>query len=192
MKFGKGKGKAKNERRDGYSHIPDESGSVPHESHEPVAQDATASGAQPGPSGQSRSRRLQEAEKLRARAHKKGEERNELRQKAQELGDSSPAKRLMKLAKNCWYAMKWFHQRASDLFYKVFNRNAKPGEVDLHGQYPHEAIGIAEKRIREHMSKGRETIRFITGRDESHLGVAQAKESTQQTAQRSCQLYRSI
>lgn len=122
-KFGKGKGKAKDERRDGYSHIPDpdESGSVPHESHAPVAQDAAVSGAQPGPSGQSRSRGLQEAEKLREQAHKKGEERNELReqaQKARELGDSSLAKTLMKLAKNCWNAMKRLNREAANLFYK--------------------------------------------------------------------------
>jgi hypothetical protein len=123
MKFGKGKGKAKDERRDGYSHIPDpdESGSVPHETHELVAQDATASGAQPGPSGQSRTRRLQEAEKLRAQARQKGEERNELReqaQKARELGESSLAETLMKLAKKCWNAMKRLNGEAANIFYK--------------------------------------------------------------------------
>jgi hypothetical protein len=123
MKFGKGKGKAKDERRDGYSPIPDpeESGSFPHESHELVAQDATASGAQPGPSGQSKSRRLREAEKRREQAHKKDEERKELQgqtQKARKSGDSSLAKRLVKRAKKCWHAVKRLHQRASDLFYK--------------------------------------------------------------------------
>jgi hypothetical protein len=120
MKFGKGKGKAKDE---GYSRIPDpeESGSIPHESHELVAQDVTASGAQPGPSGQSRSRKLQEADKLREQAHKKDEERKELRKqakKARDLGESSLAKTLKTLAKDCWHAIKRLHQRASDLFYK--------------------------------------------------------------------------
>jgi hypothetical protein len=123
MKFGKGKGKAKDERRDGYLPIrdEDESGSSPHETHELVAQDATASGAQPGPSGQSRTRRLQEAEKLRAQARQKGEERNELReqaQKARELGESSLAETLMKLAKKCWNAMKRFNGEAANIFYK--------------------------------------------------------------------------
>jgi hypothetical protein len=123
MKFGKGKGKAKDERRDGYSHIPnpDESGSVPHESHEPVAQDATASGAQPGPSGQSKPRGLRQAEKERARAHKKDEERKEIREQAQnarDSGDSSLAKRLTKRVKKYWHTIKRIHQRASDLFYK--------------------------------------------------------------------------
>jgi hypothetical protein len=136
MKFGKGKSKAKDERRDGYSHIPDpdESGSVPHETHEPVAQDATASGAQPGPSGQSRSRRLQEAERLRARAHKKGEERNELREQAQnarESGDSSLAKRLTKRVKKFWHAIKRLHQKASDLFYKCRSWRVGPKVAHL-------------------------------------------------------------
>lgn len=120
MKLGFGKGKARDKRRDGYSHIPDsvESGSFPRESHEP---DATASGAQPGPSGQSRSRRLQEAEGLRAQANKKGQERAELReqaQKARELGESSLAKTLTKLAKKCWNAMKRLNRKAADIFYK--------------------------------------------------------------------------
>lgn len=123
MKFAFGKGKARDERRDGYSRIPDpdELGSFPHESHEPATQDATASGAQPGPSGQSRSRRLQEAEGLRTQAHKKGEERAELReqaQKARELGESSLAKTLTKLAKKCWNAMKRFNREAANIFYK--------------------------------------------------------------------------
>ena len=123
MKFAFGKGKARDERRDGYSRIPDpdESGSFPHESHEPATQDATASGAQPGPSGQSRSRRLQEAEGLRTQAHKKGEERAELReqaQKARELGESSLAKTLTKLAKKCWNAMKRLNREAANIFYK--------------------------------------------------------------------------
>jgi hypothetical protein len=132
MKFGKGKGKAKDE---GYSRIPDpeESGSIPHESHELVAQDVTASGAQPGPSGQSRSRRLQEADKLREQAHKKGEERDELQeqaQKARELGEFSLAETLMKLAKNCWYAMKRLHRGASDLFDKGGSWQVGPRVVE--------------------------------------------------------------
>ncbi|KAN0133990.1 hypothetical protein V8E53_008208 [Lactarius tabidus] len=168
MKFGKGKGKAKDKRRDGYSHILDldESGSFPHESHELVAQDATASGAQPGPSGQSKSRKLQEAEKLREQAHKKEEKGNEFEeqaQKARKSGSRAKLKRLMKLATNCWDAMKRLHQKASDLFYKVYNNwNAKPGEVNLQGQYPHEAIEIAKKRIPKATSKGEQTMRFIT------------------------------
>ncbi|KAF8274569.1 hypothetical protein EI94DRAFT_1713743 [Lactarius quietus] len=132
----------------------------------------------------SRSRRLEEAENLRVQARKKGEERDELReqaQKARELGESSLAETLMKLAKKCWNAMKRLNRAAANIFYKVrrggldlaqlnificlvLNWNAKPGEVDLHRLHRHEAIERAKKKIQEAILKGQQTIRFITGK----------------------------
>ncbi len=117
-------GKARDEGRGDYSPIPDDSDSSPRESHElaeDVTQAVTPSGSQPGPSGQSRSRKLEKPKNLRARADKKREEREELReqaQKADEQGESSLAKTLRKLAKKCWNAMKRFNWKAANLFFK--------------------------------------------------------------------------
>jgi hypothetical protein len=122
MKFSFRPGKAKDEGKGDYSRIPDNS---PQESHElagDIARAVTTSGAaQPGPSGHSRSRRLEEAENLRARARKKGKEREELleqAQKARASGASNLAKTLTKVAKMCWNAMKWLNRKAGRAIYR--------------------------------------------------------------------------
>ena len=81
----------------------------------------TASDTQACPSGHSRSKRLEEAENLRARARRKGEEREELLEQAQNaraLGESSLAKTLTGLARICWNAVKWLNRKAASVIYR--------------------------------------------------------------------------
>ncbi|KAI9442255.1 hypothetical protein H4582DRAFT_1268464 [Lactarius indigo] len=166
------KGKARDEQRGDFSRIPNDSDSPPYESHElaeDIAQDVTASGAQPGPSGhsESRSKKLKKAENLREQARKKGEEREELleqAQKAREQGESILAKALTELAKMCRNAMYQLNRKAGKIIFGVMNWNAKPGEVNLRFLHVPGAIEAAKKKIQEAMSKGQRTIRFITGK----------------------------
>ncbi|KAH9061236.1 hypothetical protein EDB87DRAFT_405422 [Lactarius vividus] len=165
------KGKARDEH---YSRISDDSDPPPHEFHELAEdiahlEDVTVSGAQPGPSGhsKSRSKKLEKAENLREQARKKGEEREELREQARiarEQGDSILAKALMKLANICRNIMMRLNWQAGNIIFSVMNMNAKAGEVNLRFLHVPEAINKAKKKIKEAMSKRQRTIRFITGK----------------------------
>ncbi|KAH9002144.1 hypothetical protein EDB86DRAFT_369785 [Lactarius hatsudake] len=166
------KGKARDEQMGDYSRISDDEDSPPQESHElaeDIAQDVTASGAQPGPSGhsESRSRKLKNAENLREQARKKGEERKELLEQAQtarEQGDSILEKALMELANICRNIMMRLNREAGNIIFRVMNWNAKPGKVNLRFLHVPEAINKAKEKIQEAMSKRQRTISFITGK----------------------------
>ncbi|KAH9047910.1 hypothetical protein EDB84DRAFT_396384 [Lactarius hengduanensis] len=170
------KGKARGEQRGDYSRISDDEDSPPQESHElaeDIAQDVTASGSQPGPSGRSRSKKLEKAENLkkaenlREQARKKGEEEDELREQAQnarEQGDSILEKALMELANICRNIMMRLNWEAGNIIFRVMNWNAKPGRVNLRFLHVPEAINKAKEKIKEAMSKRLRTIRFITGK----------------------------
>ncbi|KAH9083570.1 hypothetical protein EDB83DRAFT_28216 [Lactarius deliciosus] len=166
------KGKARDEQRGDYSRISDDEDSPLQESHElavDITQDATASGAQPGPSGhsESRSRKLKNAENLREQARKKGEEREELlgqAQNAREQGDSILERALMELANICRNMMMRLNREAGNIIFRVMNWNAKPGKVNLRFLHVPEAINKAKEKIKEAMSKRQRTISFITGK----------------------------
>ncbi len=124
MKFpfnsSRGKNKARDDGRGDYSRIQDSPEAESHELAGDIAQRASASGTQAGPSGLSSSRELENAENLRQQARKKGEERAEFHEHAQDaraLGLFDLAKVLMKLAKKCWKAMKWLNRQAADIIF---------------------------------------------------------------------------
>ncbi|KAH9061241.1 hypothetical protein EDB87DRAFT_1682671 [Lactarius vividus] len=165
-----GRGGARDERRSDYSRIPDGTDSYPHESHEPAEDISQAavppSGAQPGPSGGSGSRELDNAESLRLKARKQGEKRAKLLERAQkafESGNFHLWEKLKKLAEKCLKAMEKFNKKAKEIIFRVKNKGAKPGEVDLHLLHVPEAIEMAEQSIQTATSKGDQTVRFITG-----------------------------
>ena len=114
-----GRGGARNERRS-YSRIPHNSDSPPHESHE-----LAGASAQPGPSGLSESRELDNAENLRLRAREQGEKRAKLLEQAQEALDSgnfSLWQKLRRLAEKCWKAMVKFNKIAAEIFFRGKSR----------------------------------------------------------------------
>ncbi|KAH9019007.1 hypothetical protein EDB85DRAFT_2154085 [Lactarius pseudohatsudake] len=165
-----GRGGARGERSD-YSRIPDGTDSYPHESHEPaedISQAAVpASSAQPGPSGGSGSQELDNAESLRLKARKQSEKRAKLLERAQKAFESGNLRlweKLKKLAEKCLKAMEKFNKKAKEIIFRVKNKGAKPGEVDLHLLHVPEAIGMAEQSIQAATSKGDQTVRFITGK----------------------------
>ncbi|KAI9463666.1 hypothetical protein BJY52DRAFT_1404674 [Lactarius psammicola] len=137
---------------------------------EDIAQVAVpVSGAQPGPSGQSgsRSQEMDDAENLRLEACKQGKKRAkflERARKAFELGNFRLGEKLIKLAEKCLKAMVEFNKKAKEIIFRVKNKGAKPGEVDLHSLHVPEAIEMAEQSVQAAMSKGDRTIRFITGK----------------------------
>jgi|SRR6266702_2097902 len=119
------RGEARDERRGNYSRIPDGSDSYPHESREPAGNIAQAvvpaSSAQPGPSGQSGSRELDNAENLRLQARKQGEKRAELLERAQkalESGNFRLWEKLKRLAAKCLKAMVKFNKKAKEIIFR--------------------------------------------------------------------------
>ncbi len=125
MKFrfnsSRGKNKARDDGGGDYSHIQDSPEAESHELAGNIAQGASASGTQAGPSGLSSSSDLDNAKNLRQQARKKGEEGAEFRKRARNalaLGQFRLAKTSMMLARNCWKAMKWLNRKAADIIFK--------------------------------------------------------------------------
>ncbi|KAI0298589.1 hypothetical protein BC826DRAFT_998225 [Russula brevipes] len=110
---------------------------------------------------------LKDADELRAKAWRVAKKRVKLflqGHNARALGDTRFVKRLRKKGNALCEEAKELHRRAADMYFRVRNRNAKPGEFDLHFLHVPEARERADRIIEEAMSKGDRKVRFITGK----------------------------
>jgi len=147
------------------SRILDDSASYPHESYELAA--VPTSSAQPGPSNLSGSQELDGADNLRLQASKQLQKRAKLLERAQKAFESGKfrlGEKLKRLAEECLKLAVEFKKKAADIIFRVKNKGARRGEIDLHLLHVPEAIEKAEQSIQAAMSKGDRTIRFITGK----------------------------
>ncbi|KAF8274565.1 hypothetical protein EI94DRAFT_1713735, partial [Lactarius quietus] len=115
-----GRGGARDERRNAYSRIPDDSGSYPHESYELAA--VPTSSAQPGPSNLSGSQELDGADNLRLQASKQLQKRAKLLERAQKAFESGKfrlGEKLKRLAEECLKLAVEFKKKAADIIFRV-------------------------------------------------------------------------
>ncbi|KAL2911806.1 hypothetical protein HK105_208739 [Polyrhizophydium stewartii] len=93
-----------------------------------------------------------QAEELRDKARELADKRSaayDASQDAWNSGDKAGAKELSDKAKKLGAQMEELNEKASQLFYEAKNKGRGLGELDLHGQFVHEAVELADKRIAE-------------------------------------------